>query len=98
MSNLVDPQLFVIFGCQLSLNHLHLVLTVALHKFVSALLRQNPHYPLSSPPGVIIGFQSTRPLMVLSSNLTVHKQIFVAAQRAASEALPCSAIRKFYQT
>lgn len=24
MSNLVDPQLFVIFGCQLSLNHLHL--------------------------------------------------------------------------
>lgn len=41
------------------------VLTVALHKFVSALLRQNPHYPRSSPLWVIIGFQSTRPLTPL---------------------------------
>lgn len=74
------------------------VLTVALHKFVSALLRQNPHYPRSSPLWVIIGFQSTRPLTPLSSNLTVHKQIFVAAETAASEAAARSGVWKFYQT
>lgn len=68
------------------------VLTVALHKFASALLRQNPHYPHSSPLRVIIGFQSTRPLTPLSSNLTVHKQIFVAAETAASEAAACSGV------
>lgn len=73
------------------------MLTVAPHKFVSALLTQNPHYPFSSPFLVIIGFQSTRPLMPLSSNLTVHKQIFVAAERAASGAAACSYVRKFYQ-
>lgn len=73
-------------------------LTIALHGFVSALLRQNPHSPHSSPLRVIIGFQSTRPLTPRSSNLTVHKQIFVAAEKAASEAAACSRVWKFYQT
>lgn len=67
-------------------------MAVALYKFVPALLRQNPHYPHSSSLWVIIGFQSTRPLTPLSSNLTVHKQIFVAAETAASEATACSGV------
>lgn len=67
-------------------------MAVALYKFVLALLRQNPHYPRSSSLWVIIGFQSTRPLTPLSSNLTVHKQIFVAAETAASEATACSGV------
>lgn len=74
------------------------MLTFTLHKFVSTLLRQNPHYPNYSPPWVIVGFQSTRLLMPLSSNLTGHKQIFVAAETAASEAAACSRVWKFYQT
>lgn len=72
------------------------VLTVALQKFLLALLRHSAHYPLSSSLWFIFGFQSTRPLMSLSSNLTVHKQIFVATEMAASTLIAYSFTWKFY--
>lgn len=74
------------------------VLTVALQNFLLALLRHCAHYPLSSSPWFIFGFQSTRPLMPLSSNLTVHKQIFVATEMAASTLAGCGFTWKFYLT
>lgn len=74
------------------------VLTVALQNFLLALLRHSAHYALLSSLWFIFGFQSTRPLMPLSSNLTVHKQIFVATEMAASTLIGYSFTWKFYLT
>lgn len=74
------------------------VLTVALQNFLLALLRHSTHYALLSSLWFIFGFQSTRPLMPLSSNLTVHKQIFVATEMAASTLIGYSFTWKFYLT
>lgn len=59
----------------------------------------NPNYLSSSPPEVITGFQSTRPLTPLNTNRIVNKHIFVAVETAAVEHDACrSGVCHFYQT